>query len=144
MNFHHAHSTLRRTLHNQRGVTLFEILIVVGIIAGLLAFILPAIQSNRRQAQVKETRIRMANVLNNLTMYQNDCQKYPTSLEGLVKNDGCNNWTGPYMKEVPKDAWGTPFVYESDGSSFKLKSLGADKKEGGDGYNKDFDSEELQ
>lgn len=140
MNFRNSRSILR----NQKGLTLFEILIVVGIIGGLMAFILPQIMNNQRQAKVKETRIRMANVLQNLAMYQNDCQKYPTSLDGLAKNDGCSNWTGPYSKDVPKDAWGTSFVYESDGGTYKLRSLGADKREGGDGANKDIDAEELE
>lgn len=137
-------SLSRLALMNQRGMTLFEILIVVGIIGGLMAFILPQIQKNRNNANVKQTRIIMANIVQNLTMYQNDCQKYPSSLEGLVKSDGCANWTGPYMKDVPKDAFGTPFVYESDGNTYTLKSLGADKKDGGDGVNKDITAEDLQ
>ncbi|PWU17234.1 MAG: type II secretion system protein GspG [Bdellovibrio sp.] len=130
---------------SQRGMTLFEILIVIGIIGGLMAFILPQIQKSRNQANVKQTRIIMANIVQNLSMYQNDCGKYPTSLEGLIKPDGCTNWTGPYMKDLPKDAWGTPFQYNSSGeSTYDLKSLGADRKEGGDGINKDITAEDLQ
>lgn len=144
MKFRHLRSTLRTTVQNQRGVTLFEILIVVGIIGGLLAVLIPKVLANRNQAKVQETRIRMSDVIQNLTLYQNDCQKFPGSLDALVKNDGCANWNGPYTKSEPKDAWGSPFVYESDGNNFKLKSLGADRKEGGDGFNRDIDSEDLQ
>lgn len=135
---------LMNPARNQRGLTLFEILIVIGIIGGLLAFILPQIQKNSNKSKVGETRIKMSNVVQQLTLYQNDCQKFPSSLDGLVKADDCQNWTGPYLKDVPKDAWGTPFKYESTESGYNLFSLGADRKEGGDGFNKDLSAEDLQ
>lgn len=128
----------------QAGFTLFEILIVVGILGGLMAFVIKKVNDNRIQANVRQTRIAMAGLVQNLTMYQSDCQKYPTSLDGLVKSDGCANWTGPYTKDVPKDSFGTAFIYESDGATYSLKSLGADRKEGGDGFNKDINVDELQ
>ena len=65
-----------------------------------------------------------------------------------MKNPGteaCSNW-GPdaYVKEsMLKDPWGRPFMYESDGGTFNIISLGADKKEGGEGYDKDLQSAEL-
>ena len=132
-------------ISNQRGFSFLEIIIVVGIIGGLMAFILPQITANQNKSRVGQTRITMANIIQNLTMYQSDCQKFPTSLDGLVKPDAnCSNWTGPYMKDIPKDAWGTAFSYESDGNTYTLTSLGGDRREGGDGFNKDITQEELQ
>lgn len=128
----------------QAGFTLFEILIVVGILGGLMAFVIKKVNDNRIQANVRQTRIAMSTIVQNLTMYQSDCQKYPTSLEGLSKADGCTNWSGPYQKEAMKDSFGTNFVYESDGSTYSLKSLGADRKEGGDGFNRDITADDLQ
>jgi general secretion pathway protein G len=131
---------------NQKGMTLFEILIVIAIIGGLMAMILPRIIASQNRAKVGQTKIAMGSIVQNLNFYQNDCQRYPATLEGLSKPDACTNWTGPYMKDVPKDAWGTPFIYTPDenGNSYKLKSLGADKKEGGVGLDKDIDADELQ
>ncbi len=136
---------LQQNLKNEKGVSFLEIIIVVGIIGGLLAFILPQIQKNQARSRVGQTRITMANIIQNLTMYQSDCQKFPSSLDGLVKPDAnCSNWTGPYMKDIPKDAWGNAFSYDSDGNTFNLKSDGADRREGGDGYNKDITQDDLQ
>lgn len=144
--FFRTSSKTRKTRLNQKGFSLFEILIVVGIIAGLMAAILPKIFENQNRSKVGQTKIIMNNLIQALTMYQNDCQRFPGSLDGLVTNDGCSNWTGPYIKEIPKDAWGTPFSYsaEEGGSNYLLKSMGADKREGGDGINKDISSDDLQ
>jgi general secretion pathway protein G len=128
---------------NQNGFSFLEIIIVIGIIGGLLAFILPQIQNNQARAKVGQSKLAMGNIIQNLTMYQNDCTKFPTSLEGLVKSDGCANWNGPYLKSVPPDGFGTKFIYESDGSTFTVRSLGGDRKEGGDGYNRDITQEDL-
>lgn len=131
---------------NARGMTLMEILIVMAIIAGLAATIFPAIQRSRDKGMVSETKVIMGQVINALNMYYTDCGKYPESLEGLTTADaGCANW-GPeaYMKKIPADKWGTAFEYGVEGSSFVLRSLGSDRREGGDGNAKDISSEELQ
>lgn len=39
------------------------------------------------------------------------------------------------------DAWGTPYIYEASGREFTIKSLGADKREGGKGADADIVSE---
>lgn len=132
--------------HSQSGMTLFEILIVVGIIGGLLAFIIPQVKNSSDRSKVQDTKIRMSNVVQNLTMYQNDCSKFPSSLDALIKSDGsCNGWTGPYgnVKEVPKDGWKKAFIYESDGNTYTLKSLGSDGREGGDGVDKDITQDDI-
>lgn len=133
-----------KALKNQKGLTLFEILIVVGIIGGLLAVIIPQVQNSNNRSKVGDTKIRMSNIVQNLTMYQSDCSNYPGSLDALVKSDGsCNGWTGPYLKDIPKDGWGQPFHYESDGNNYTLKSLGADKRDGGDGVDRDITQDDI-
>jgi general secretion pathway protein G len=71
----------------------------------------------------------------------------PGSLEDLA---GCNEKTGPGCVPLIDsgddslvDAWGTNFIYTLDGSgrSFKITSLGADGRPGGDGVNFDFSLE---
>jgi general secretion pathway protein G len=88
----------------------------------------------------------MGQLITALNMYYTDCGKYPASLDGLSTADSnCTNWgPEPYLKKVPVDPWGTPFQYTVEGNSFVIKSLGADRKEGGDGYNKDISSEDVQ
>ena len=84
----------------------------------------------------------MKSIENALLYYEIDCGKYPRTMDGLeaLKNrkEGekiCKHWgPDPYAKKLPKDAWGRPFIYESDGKSYKLISLGSDKREGGSGF----------
>jgi len=133
-------------LKNSRGMTLLEIMIVLAILGSLMAVLLPQFMGAQDKSKVKETGIIMSQLVTSLNMYYTDCGKYPESLDGLVKADAaCANW-GPeaYRKSVPTDPWGTPFAYSVEGGSFIIKSLGKDKKEGGDGYGKDISSEDMQ
>jgi general secretion pathway protein G len=134
-------------LKNSRGMTLLEIMIVLAILGSLMAILLPKIVGQQDKANVKQTGIIMGQLITALNMYYTDCGKYPESLEGLAKADAsCGNWgPEPYVKEKQLlDAWSNPFAYSIEGNSFVIKSLGRDKKEGGDGYNKDISSEDIK
>jgi general secretion pathway protein G len=133
-------------LKNSRGMTLLEIMIVLAIIGSLMAILLPKVFGQQDKAKVKETGIIMGQLINSLNLYYTDCGKFPESLDNLVTADAsCTNW-GPeaYMKKVPKDPWEHPFQYTLENGNFVIKSLGADGKEGGDGYKKDISSEDVQ
>jgi general secretion pathway protein G len=130
---------------NEKGMTLIEIMIVLAIIGSVMAVLLPNIQRNMQTSKVKETKLAMNNVINALNLYSTDCGKYPKSLDGLMNAPAdCTNW-GPeaYMKKAPQDSWKHDFVYEAEGNSFTLKSLGADGREGGDKYDKDITQDDL-
>lgn len=134
-----------KILMNSAGMTLVEIMIVLAILGSLIAVLLPQVTDRLDRSKLGETKIAMGQVMNALNMYYTDCGKFPESLEGLTAADSsCSNW-GPeaYLKKPPKDSWGTDFAYSVDGSSFVLKSLGKDRREGGDGYNKDISSEDI-
>jgi general secretion pathway protein G len=94
---------------------------------------------------VEQTKIQMSQIGTALDMFYTDCGFYPASLEELTTApSSCPNWgPDPYLKEVPRDKWNTPFVYEIEGSNYFLMSLGEDKREGGDGTAKDIRSDEL-
>jgi general secretion pathway protein G len=133
-------------IKNSRGMTLLEIMIVLAILGSLMAILLPKFLGQGEKAKVKETGIVMGQLMTALNMYYTDCGKYPAALDGLSAADSaCTNWgPEPYLKKVPVDPWGTPFQYSVEGNTFVIKSLGADRKEGGDGYNKDISSEDVQ
>ena len=44
------------------------------------------------------------------------------------------NWKGPYLRQMPKDAWQNEYVYKSPGEvntkHFDLYSMGPDGKDG--------------
>jgi general secretion pathway protein G len=130
---------------NQKGMTLLEIMIVMVIVGGLAAVLLPTVFSRLEKSKVNQSKLAMGQIATSLTLYYTDCGKYPASLEALAQADDCSNWgPEPYMKKLPKDGWSKDFVYESSGGSYSMKSFGADGKEGGDGKNKDITAEDLQ
>lgn len=131
-------------LKNRKGMTLIEIMIVLAIIGGIAALLLPRMTGALDKAKVKETRIHMTQIVNALSMYYTDCGKYPQSLESLATEDAsCSNWgPEPYLKKAPKDQFGNDYVYELNGNEFTLMSLGKDGREGGSGYNADISLDE--
>lgn len=138
-------------LKNRRGFSLIEIMIVLAII-GLIG----ALMANRMtgafdKAKVKQAKAMIQQLMSQLEMYNQDCNTYPTTDQGLaaltkqpVGEPACENWgPKPYLKNVPKDPWGVEYKYDSDGNEFKIYSYGKNKREGGDGLDKDITSEEL-
>ena len=131
---------------NERGLTLIEIMVVLLIIGGLAATIGKTVFDSLSNARVKQTRLRFGEVSKALEMYNGDCGALPTTEQGLgvlMADPGkevCTNWgPAPYLKKkVAEDGWDRPMLYESDGNTFVLKSLGKDKKDGGTGEAKDL------
>jgi type II secretion system protein G len=87
------------------------------------------------EAKVKNTEIQMMNIAQALDIYRVKYAVYPTTEEGLkILVDK------QFLAEIPEDAWGNKFVYELvDPRTYKLKSLGADGKPGGKGFDKDIE-----
>jgi general secretion pathway protein G len=130
----------------QRGFTLLEIMAVIIIIGVLGAVILPNIVSSGDKASANAARTDMANIAAELDLFKLEIGRYPTTQEGLdslLKNPGnLANWNGPYSKKKEmKDPWKTDYKYSSPGPNnapFEIKSLGADRQEGGEGPNADI------
>ena len=125
-----------------RGFTLLEIVIVMVLVAGLLAFVGPKIFEQMGKAKSSEAKIRLQSVVGNIELYRLEVGKLPENLQALVKQPGgADKWSGPYGKEADlKDSWGNDYRYTvpGQGKPYDLVSLGADGKEGGDGENRDI------
>jgi general secretion pathway protein G len=128
------------------GFTLIELLVVL-VILGLLAGIVgPNIIGKTETANVQATKTQVENLSAALDMFRLEVGRYPTSSEGLQalieEPPGTERWNGPYLKkkQIPKDAWGNEFHYESPGQhgDFDLYSLGPDNAQGGDGDDADI------
>lgn len=132
--------------NSSRGFSLGEIMIVLVIIGGIMAIILPKISEGNAKSKVNTTKLKMAEVENKINEYNSECGKYPKSISFITDDDpSCRNWSGsPKMKHLLVDGWNNPFVYESTDTGYNLKSLGADKKEGGSSYDKDIFSDGSQ
>lgn len=135
----------RVVLLNTRAMSLVEIMIVLVIMGSIVGFMVVNVTGQLKKAQIREARIQMGNLSRALESYYTDCATYPTTEEGLgalVERAGsCNSWgPEPYLHKIPADPWGGEYIYEQDGSSFVLFSLGGDKREGGEGVDADISS----
>ena len=138
-------------VRNARGLTLVEIMIVLAIIGGLMALLAPRVAANLNKAKIREARLQMGEIGKALDMYYTDCGAYPTTEQGLnallqqpAGEPGCSNW-GPeaYLKKnLLKDPWNKEFIYEQTPSSYVIRSLGKDGREGGTGIDADLSTED--
>ncbi len=127
-------------MKNQKGFTLIEIMVVLAILAGLIAMVAPNIIGEAGRAKVKTAKAEMANIALALDMYKLDNFRYPSTSQGIEalasKPSGSpepkNYKSGGYMKKMPVDPWGTPYLYFSKKSNYEIVSLGADGEEGGE------------
>ena len=141
-----------RPVLGQRGMTLIEIMIVIAIIGGLLAVLGTMAFDRLKKARVDTAKIQMKTIGTALENYNLACNSFPSTDQGLAAlitkpaSDSCPNWgPGAYIKKSQtKDPWGKEFIYESDGSTFEMKSYGEDRKEGGEGNAKDIIFSELE
>lgn len=120
-----------------RGFTLIEILLVVIIIGILVSLVAPRLAGRSEEARIQATKADIEGGLSlALDLYEVDNGRFPGGLQDLITASGsATNWKGPYLKKgLPKDPWGSPYVYQYPGthnpSGYDLYSLGADKQEG--------------
>ncbi|MDH5476983.1 MAG: type II secretion system major pseudopilin GspG [Nitrospinota bacterium] len=137
----------------KEGFTLIEILVVVMILGILATVILPRIMSKPDEARVTKARMDIKALEGALSMYKLDNGFYPDTDQGLAalvtipttgripkkySPDG-------YLKKIPRDPWDNPYVYISPGSQgdFDIVCLGADGEMGGEGFNADIQSWDM-
>lgn len=131
-----------------KGFTLLELLVVLGIIALLAGIVGPKVMKHMGTSKTKAARVQVEDLSAALSMYKLDVGKYPTTEQGLsalvVKPSDSKRWNGPYLRKVkvPKDPWIQAYRYTAPGQhgSFDLYSYGADEKEGGEGEDQDINS----
>jgi general secretion pathway protein G len=133
------------------GFTLIEILVVVVIIGILGAVIVPNLLGRPDQARITAAQSDIRSLANALDIYRLDNFQYPSTDQGLealaAKPTGfpepkSYNPDG-YIRKLPTDPWGSPYVYERTPDGFSLFSVGGDGAEGGEGLNADIHYENL-
>lgn len=137
-------------MRKQTGFTLIEIMVVVVIIGVLIGLVAPNILGRVDEARVVAAKADIATLDQALEMYKLDNHNYPSTDQGLQallsKPSGSpepKNWNpSGYLKKgkLPVDPWGNDYLYLSPGSNgiYDLYSLGADGREGGEGYAADI------
>jgi general secretion pathway protein G len=141
------------TYRNNRGFTLIEIMVVVVILGILAAFVVPKLLSRPDEARITKAATDIKGIEQALGLFKLDNGFYPTTEQGLaalvskptIGRIPGKYPDGAYLKKVPNDPWGTPYVYLAPGihGDFDLISLGADAEAGGEGNNADIESWKL-
>ena len=151
----HAHRShaAREPLHDPRGFTLIEIMVVIVILGVLAALVVPSVLSRTDDARNVAAKSDLAAIRQALKLYRLDNQRYPTTEQGLAalttkpeQAPAPPNWKpGGYLEKVPKDPWGRPYQYLNPGlrGEIDVMSFGADGQPGGSGVDADIGSWDL-
>jgi general secretion pathway protein G len=123
------------------GFSLIEIILVVVLIGGIVAFAASRILGGGDRAKHNLAQAQVQTLAAKVEQYEMDTGSLPASLDGLVDN-GANavGWLGPYAKAAElKDPWNHAYVYRvpGDGQAFDLVSLGKDGQAGGESVDAD-------
>ena len=127
--------------NSQRGFSLIEIILVVVLIGGIVAFAASRILGGGDRAKANLARAQVQTLAEKVQQYEMDTGGLPPALEALVDNTGNSaGWLGPYAKAGElKDPWNHAYVYRvpGDGQAFDLVSLGKDGQAGGESVDAD-------
>jgi general secretion pathway protein G len=125
---------MKRTLRQEDGYTLVELLVVLAILGLLATIATTQVLRYFSSAKVSTAHAQVESFSSALDLYKLDIGRYPTSQEGLAalktKPATADNWNGPYVKNTTSlnDPWGHPYTYVSPGrhGDFDLSSNGPD------------------
>ena len=127
------------------GYTLTEMLVVIAIIGVIAAVLTPNLMNQLSRARAKSAQLQLDTVAANIEMFRADVGRYPTGQEGLkaliTEPQEAEGWTGPYLRGLKdlRDPWGEAIAYEvSSDNRFRVISLGADRKPGGQATKRDL------
>jgi general secretion pathway protein G len=126
-----------------RGFTLLEIVIVIALIGLILGLVANKIMGSQKRAEYRIAEASLTTLAGKIDQYESDVGELPDSLDALVTAPtGADGWLGPYAKKAElTDPWHQRIEYRKPGDNdapYQLVSLGADKKAGGDGVDKDI------
>jgi general secretion pathway protein G len=131
-------------------VELMAVLLIIALLAGVAA---RNFMGTTEKAKVTTTKATLKMLHGAVIMFKLDTGRYPTEDMGLLElveqPTDVTGWAqGGYLEttSVPQDAWKNDFVYQlnpESGKPFVIISYGADGKEGGEGYDYDLYSTDV-
>ena len=130
----------------EAGLTLFELLVVLVILAFLATLVAPRVIGYLGRSKTNVATAQMASIQTSLELFYLDMSRYPTESEGLIAlveaPEEAEAWQGPYFRNDAglTDPWGRPYTYVLDesGERFTLGTLGSDGEPGGEGEDRDL------
>ncbi|MBQ7665625.1 MAG: type II secretion system major pseudopilin GspG [Synergistaceae bacterium] len=137
-------------MRRRSGFTLIEIMVVVVILGLLAALVVPRIGPQVAEAQRTTAATQIRSLEDALEMYRMHNGFYPSTQQGLEALVTAPTTSpvpkrfaeGGYLKKVPEDPWGNPYVYRNNNGRITITSYGPDGEEGGEGVNADITNED--
>ncbi|WP_353205519.1 type II secretion system major pseudopilin GspG [Sphingomonas sp.] len=138
-----------RVRPSEQGFTLIELMVVIVILGLLAAIVTFNVLPLGDRGKITKAKADIATIESALDLYKLQNDNYPTTTDGLqalvsppADVDASKYQRGGYIKKLPNDPWGRPYLYAAPGQhgDVDVWTLGADKKEGGEGPNADIGS----
>jgi len=131
-----------KTVNDQLGFTLLEVMVVLVIIGIIASMVVPNIMGSQDTAREQKAVIDIGSLETALGMYRSQNYNYPTTeqgLEALVEQTEIEPTPkrfpeGGYIKRLPKDPWGNDYQLLNPGEHGKMDifSMGPDGEAGTD------------
>ena len=138
---------MKVSMKNQRGFTLIEIMVVVVILGILAAIVVPRLLNEPEKARRISAATQIRSFEEALGIFKLENGFFPSTEQGLkalvekptVGRIPAHYKDGGYIRKIPLDPWGQPYLYLSPGvhGEYDLFSYGPDGESGGEGDNAD-------
>ncbi len=132
---------MQKRRENEEGFTLVEVMVTLVIIGLLTTFVVINVLPAQDKALVQKTKGDIRILEQALEMYRLDMFDYPeqdAGLEALKEMpsgaDEARYRKGGYIKLLPNDPWGRPYIYRYPGENgvYDILSYGSDGEPGGE------------
>lgn len=144
-------------MKRKKGFTFIELMAVVVILGILAMYVMPRIFGRVDEAKVTAAKVQIKSFEQALRLFYLDNSFYPSTeqgLEALITKPTTGRipekWReGGYLEKntIPLDPWGHTYVYLSpgrNGEDYEIISYGKDGQEGGQGYDVDISSSDIE
>ena len=127
--------------YRRRGFTLLEVMLVLGILVVLAAFVVPAVTGTGERAKVRAAQAQVGSsgsLSMAIQLFRQDLGRYPEKLIDLVErpdyiDEDDKRWSKYLDQPNFTDPWGNELVYREEGEvnedGFDILSIGPDEEE---------------
>ncbi len=134
--------TQKQTRRARAAFTLIEILLAIAMISILATVVVINSDKFMTNSQIKVAEnFTSSSLTAPLMTYKMAMGNYPSTEQGLTAllkapDNNSEKWKGPYIKNLPDDPWGNPYMYrcpaQKSNEGYDIWSMGPDGKDGTD------------